>query len=99
MDYKLIIRPLAEEDLKEAKDWYDLQLEGLGEKFVQFVDKKVLEVLKNPKHYQVKYKNVRTTLVDKFPYNIHFTIIENNVVIHSFYHTSRNPRKILKRLK
>ncbi len=99
MAYKLIISPLAENDLKEAKDWYNLQLDGLGGEFIQFVDGKILEVLENPKKYQIKHKHVRTTLVDKFPYNIHFTITEDSVVIHSFYHTGRNPKKILKRLK
>ena len=30
-DYKLLINPFAELDLTEAKQWYDLQQENLGQ--------------------------------------------------------------------
>ncbi|SRR5260221_5939488 len=99
MTYRLIVRPLAEEDLKEAMEWYNLQLEGLGDKFIHFVDRKLSEIVINPLHYQIRHKSIRTTLVDKFPYNIHFTIKNDKIVVHSFYHTSRNPKRIIKRLK
>lgn len=99
MEYKLIVRPLAEQDLKEAIEWYNLQLEGLGNKFVHYVDRKLAEIVLNPLQYQVRYKNFRTTLLEKFPYNIHFTLSDTTIIVHSFYHTSRNPKRVIKRLK
>jgi len=99
MKYKLIVRPLAEEDLKEAMEWYNLQLDGLGNKFIQYVDKKLNEIALNPLQYQVRHKRVRTSLLEKFPYNIHFTISDTTITVHSFYHTSRNPKRAIKRLK
>lgn len=37
---KVIILPLAKEDLKEAKVWYENKLKGLGKRFLAEVDKK-----------------------------------------------------------
>ena len=99
MEYKLIVRPLAEQDLKEAMNWYNLEVEGLGNKFIGYVDRKLAQIALNPLQYQIRYKNLRTTLVEKFPYNIHFTVSDNNIIIHSFYHASRNPKQAIKRLK
>ena len=97
--YKLIVRPLAEEDLKQAMEWYNLQLEGLGSKFIHHVDKKLVEIALNPLQYQIRYKNIRTILLDKFPYNVHFTISDKTIIVHSFYYTSRNPKQVMRRLK
>jgi toxin ParE1/3/4 len=99
MGYRLIVRPLAEQDLKEAINWYNLQVEGLGNKFINYVDRKLTEIVLNPLQYQVRYKNLRMTLLEKFPYNIHFTVSDNIIIVHSFYHTGRNPKRAIKRLK
>jgi toxin ParE1/3/4 len=66
MGYKLIVRPLAEQDLKEAMNWYNLQVEGLGNKFIDYVDRKLGEIVLTPFQYQIKYKKFRTTLLENF---------------------------------
>ncbi len=95
----LVIRPLAEADLKEAVDWYNLQTPNLGDKFILLVDRKLKEIAHNPTHYQIRYKNVRTALVDRFPYHVHFELATDKIIVFAFYHTSRNSKKIRERLK
>ncbi|MBI2966516.1 MAG: hypothetical protein HYY40_01715 [Bacteroidetes bacterium] len=42
---------------------------------------------------QTKYKNFREALLKRFPYLIVYEIVKDKTVIHSFFHTSRNPKK------
>ena len=38
MVYKLLIRPLAANEIIDASDWYNEQKEGLGDKFIDELD-------------------------------------------------------------
>jgi len=38
MANKLIINPFAEVDIKDSKEYYDLEQDGLGDKFVEDVE-------------------------------------------------------------
>jgi toxin ParE1/3/4 len=96
---KVIVRPLAEIDLKEAFDWYELQQPGLGLKFISFVDKKIKFVSSYPLRCPQKFKNVRVAVVERFPFVIHYLLNDDKVIIISVYHTSRNVKKIKKRLE
>ena len=90
-DFSLIINPFAEEDLKNAKKWYDLQLESLGDDFLQEIRKTIFLIQKNPSQFQKVRKQIRRAVVKQFPYSIYFIV--NNQVINVFavFHSSRNP--------
>lgn len=36
--YNLLINPFAELELEEAKDWYNLQQNNLGDKFINEIE-------------------------------------------------------------
>jgi hypothetical protein len=42
---RLIVRPLAARDLREAQDWYDEQRSGLGDEFRAAVDAQLARVV------------------------------------------------------
>ena len=48
MTRRLVLRPQAETELLEARDWYDQQQAGLGEQFALDVDLTVSAVLERP---------------------------------------------------
>jgi hypothetical protein len=91
---KVVVRPLAEIDLKEAFDWYELQQPGLGTKFISFVDKKIEFISSNPFRCPTKFKNIRVALVERFPFVIHYLLNDDKVIIISIYYTSRSVKKI-----
>jgi plasmid stabilization system protein ParE len=97
--YKSVILPLAKEDIREAALWYNKQQIGLGKRFTAEVREKVHFIRQNPKASNIRYKNVRTTVLNFFPFMIHFTIDEKNktVIISAVLHTSRNPELWKKR--
>lgn len=99
--YKVKILPRAFKDLQEAKKWYNDQRDNLGEEFKTEVNKEINYIAKNPEHYQYKYKELRQSLVTRFPYAI-FYILEKErerIVIFGVLHTKRNPEIIRKRIK
>ena len=91
-DFSLIINPFAEEDLKDAKKWYDLQLEKLGDDFLKEIRKTIFHIQKNPLQFQKVRKQTRRAIVKRFPYSIYFVV--NNQVINVFaiFHSSRSPK-------
>ena len=97
--YKAIILPLAKEDIQEAAKWYNKQQNGLGKRFTTEVREKVHFIRQNPKALNVRYDDVRTAVLNVFPFMIHFTIDEQNktVIVSAVLHISRNPELWKKR--
>jgi plasmid stabilization system protein ParE len=100
MSYELKLLPIAFKDLKEAKKWYVAKNETLAEEFKQEVNKKINYIKQYPEHYQFKYKEVRQSLVARFPYAIFYLVDEElkRVVVFGILHTSRNPDIARKRI-
>jgi len=92
--YTSIILPLAKQDIREAALWYNSQSAGLGKRFTAEVRERVLFIRQNPKAFVVRYDDVRTAVLNIFPFMIHYIIDEPNktVVIISVFHTSREPK-------
>ena len=92
MSFYLIIKPEAEQDLLDSSQWYEEQKEGLGLRFINSVEDKLMSIRKTPLHYQIKYKATRLALVRSFPYAIHFTVEGKTIYVLAILSTSRNPR-------
>lgn len=94
MSYKLVIEPLAIEDIQQAIDYYDHQQIGLGEKFEQELDRQI-RILSSTPHFQIRYDQVHCLPLKKYPFMIHYTIDElgKTVIIRAIFHTSQNPIK------
>lgn len=97
--YKVVILPLAQNDIRNSALWYEQQQKGLGQKFTKQVRQIVSLIRQNPKSFNLRYKNTRTAVLPIFPYLIHYNIDEMNtlVVILAVLHTSQNPKKWGKR--
>ena len=91
--YRSSILPQAKQDIRDAALWYNAKQKGLGKRFVGEVREKVLFIRKNPKACNVKYDNVRTAVLNIFPFMIHYVVDDKNkaVIISAVLHTSRNP--------
>jgi len=90
--YKSILLSVAKNDIREAALWYDQQKKGLGKKFTAIVRKKITAIRKNPFAYSIRYGSVRTSLLDVFPFMIHFTIDNGEtIIVSAVLHTRRNP--------
>ncbi|MCU4176517.1 type II toxin-antitoxin system RelE/ParE family toxin [Carboxylicivirga sp. N1Y90] len=96
--YELIIKPFAEEDIKDAANWYNGKREGLGNEFLLALEATINAIQRNPNNYQVVYKGLKRALTVRFPYGIFFTVEKDTIYVLAIMHTSRSP-KIWKKRK
>jgi len=98
--YSGVIHPLAEKNVEEALDWYEDQRRGLGLEMLSEFDLAIEFLKESPFSFPVRYSNKRICKVGKrFPYFIHYSIIENMVLIKAVFHGKRDPKKWVKRSK
>jgi len=79
--------------LREAACWYNKQQQGLGKRFTQQVRQKIALLKKEPYAAAIRYDDVRTAVLDVFPYMIHYNLDEAKklILISAVLHTRRNP--------
>ncbi|PHR96254.1 MAG: plasmid stabilization system protein [Leeuwenhoekiella sp.] len=92
MEYKLIVKPEAEQDLVEALEWL-YENSNVAPDFLQEVDESLQRILKNPYNFQKKYREIRVVYTKRFRYGIHYLIEDTTIFILAFLHTSRRPRE------
>lgn len=97
MAYKVVIEPRALLDIRQAIDYYDKQLIGLGDTFYEALDKHISAVQKNP-FYQIHYKDYRVLPIKKYPYSIIFYLEEQikTAYVIAVFNTHQNPLKLPK---
>ena len=91
--YRVIILPFAKLDIKEAALWYNSRQSGLGKRFTIHIREKVNYIKQDPHTVNIRYDEVRTAVLDVFPFIIHYIIDEAQklIIITAVLHTSRNP--------
>jgi plasmid stabilization system protein ParE len=91
--YQAILLPLAKEDIRKARRWYNGKQSGLGKRFTTQVREKVQFIRRNPKGAPIRYDEVRTAVVDVFPFMIHYTVddAQQQVIVTGVFHTSQDP--------
>ena len=98
MTYKLVIRPEAESDLKEAFYWYEDKRPGLGYDFLLQVDAGLRFIKRNPEVFPAEYKSSRKHLIKRFPYKIIYLVEKEKLIVLAVIHGRRNPSLIKKRI-
>ncbi len=97
MTLEVRVRPEAEEDIADAATWYEDQFPGLGQDFLDQVLEKFLSIAKQPEMFPVVYKDIRRTLLNRFPFAIYYRKETDAIVVLAVIHGSRNPRHWKKR--
>lgn len=98
MSRRLIVRPVAARDLREAQDWYDEQRPGLGDEFRTAVDAQLARIVEQPHLYPVVYQEARRVVLRRFPYLLYFGLAGDDVVILACFHSRRDQRLLRYRL-
>jgi toxin ParE1/3/4 len=97
MGFKVVIEPRAIADIQDGIDYYEEQLEGLGERFSATVDHYIHAISQNP-YYHIRYEDYRAIPTDKFPYLIVYYLNEamETAYVLAVFHTSQDPKKLPK---
>ena len=98
MKYKVIIRPEAEEDMKEAFSWYENKRLGLGYDFLLQADAGIRFIERNPEVHPLEYKRTRRHLIKRFPYKIIYLFGNEKIIILAVIHGKRSLNLIKRRI-
>jgi plasmid stabilization system protein ParE len=87
----IAVRRLAEAELAEAKAWYDLQVPGLGDAFLDQFRHSALAIAEGPQRWPVYHGQVRRYVMSRFPYVVYFDVRPGKIRILRVVHTSKDP--------
>ena len=93
MTYQLIVRPEAEEDIKEAYQWYEEQGVRLGDDFLLCIEEGLSKIQRDPKMYPIVYRNIRRILIRRFPFGIFYVVSSEKLVVLAVLHGRRDPKR------
>ena len=92
MSLPVFLRPEAQADLEAAKDWYEQQRTGSGERLIQAIDELLGRVSAMPELYAVVMNGVRRAKLRRFPYLLYYRILGDRIEVIGVLHGSRDPR-------
>ena len=83
-------------ELRAAYEWYEAKLPGLGDQFLDEVDRQVARILTEPATaapvpHVPSHLPVRRFLLKRFPFAVVFVALENEVTILAVQHLRRRP--------
>ncbi|MFI5454017.1 MAG: type II toxin-antitoxin system RelE/ParE family toxin [Isosphaerales bacterium] len=91
MSLPVVLRPEVEQDLLTARDWYDQQQDGLGDKFTAEISVVFDRLAEMPELYAVAWRDVRTCRPRRFPYVVYYRVLTDRVEVFAVLHGSRDP--------
>jgi plasmid stabilization system protein ParE len=97
MDYVLVFRPEVREELEEVYHWYESQQPGLGDDFLDCVDKQLNQICRMPESYTVIHRDIRRSVMKRFPYAVYYRIVSSRVIVTAMFHSRRSPKDWQKR--
>jgi toxin ParE1/3/4 len=89
---RVLVRPEAESDVKDAYEWYEAQRKGLGEHFLLCIEDALSRAARNPSMYSVVYKEVRRVLTHRFPFGVFFIEADEYISVLAVLHARRSPK-------
>jgi toxin ParE1/3/4 len=88
----VVIQAGAEADIKDAYDWHESQRKGLGENFLLCIEEALSKVSRTPQIYAIVYKDIRRSLIHRFPFGIFYIEGESHITVLAVLHARRNPQ-------
>jgi toxin ParE1/3/4 len=87
----IVVRRLAEAEIAVAKAWYDLQSEGLGDRFLDEFHRSAIAIAEGPLRWPLYHGEVRRYVVNRFSYIIYFDLRSSKIRILRVVHASQDP--------
>mgnify|MGYP001035203900 CR=1 FL=1 len=96
---RVAFTPEARNEVLAARDWYEIQVPGLGRDFAEAVDAAIESICGNPQAYRRIDGDCRRILLRRFPYSVMFRAGRDEVLVVAVFHHSRRPRVWQRRLR
>jgi plasmid stabilization system protein ParE len=79
--HAVVFRPQAEDEVLEAKQWYESRATGLGDSFATAVEVLVDRIAENPLAFMQVHGETRRAVLTRYPYAIYFRIDGERIVV------------------
>ena len=98
--YRLLVSDEAYWDMVEAIDYYKSLSPGtLEDRFREQLKEGMDYITRYPQHFAIKYKGIRIYNLKRFPYQIHYLLEGEVVMVFGVFHGSSDPNSWENRLK
>ena len=92
MTLPIVVRPEAQADLLESRDWYQRRRPGLGDEFAAVVEEFLRAIAAAPETHAKAFQEVRRGKLRRFPFVVYYRVLVGRVEILAVLHGSRSPR-------
>lgn len=82
---------IAEQELLDAINYYNDQMNGLGYQFASEIKKTVNRIIKYPEAWTKISNRARRCICNRFPYGVIYQIRKDFILIISIMHLSKKP--------
>ena len=90
----MVFEPPAQAEIAQAFGWYEEKSYGLGGDFLRVIAAASEQVSRNPEAFPLTRGRFRRILLRKFPYALHFELLDGKVVsVLACLHHRRNPAR------
>ena len=89
----------AQCELDEGVEYYNNEVEGLGDTFLQEVLHAIDRIARYPEAWHPLSKNTRRCQTRRFPYGLIYTVLKDTVLIISVSNLHRKPNHWKERIK
>jgi len=93
--WRLVIRPRAETDLLEARNWYERQRAGLGAEFLAEIDATIQVLIRDPQRHPVYYRGFYRVLARRFPFKVFCRLEHDRIIVFRILHARRDHPRLL----
>ena len=94
MNFSLLIRPEAKDDIDGAFDWYESRRDGLGFEFERCLEEAFARILRDPESYATIFDDIRRVPVRRFPFGVFYRTYESQVAVLAVYHSQRDLKQL-----
>ena len=92
MTPRFVFHPGAVEDLRDARDWYDEQQQGLGDELGVVINAAIDRIGANANLYPEVIPGVRRCVLSRFPYGVFYRLKGDHVEVLAVFHHRRDPQ-------
>lgn len=93
MTLRILIRPEAEHEIRDAFAWYERAFPGLGIRFLEGVDSNMVRIAESPQQF-VSVDGFRRAVMRTFPYCIYFRIHDDLAIVVAVLHARRSSHRL-----
>jgi plasmid stabilization system protein ParE len=92
---RVIVRPLAVEDIASAATWYEAQHPGLGIDLTDEIIRALRRAQEAPELFRILRlrDGMRRVLTERFPYRVFFTVNDDILHVHAVLHGAQHDRR------